>query len=135
MIHVDSSFAVDLIREQHRQRPGPASAWIEAHAGESLGMSVFVCCELELGARASAHPERELLRVRDFTKTFTIVFPDQRFAERFSVSAVTLQRRSRSVAPMDLLIATTALVDDVALVTANEKHFQVVPDLRVLSYR
>jgi predicted nucleic acid-binding protein len=36
---------------------------------------------------------------------------------------------------MDLLIATAALVENVALLTANQKHFEAVPDLRLLSYR
>lgn len=36
---------------------------------------------------------------------------------------------------MDLLIATAAVVDGVPLVTANEKPFTMVPDLRVVSYR
>jgi predicted nucleic acid-binding protein len=36
---------------------------------------------------------------------------------------------------MDLLIATTARVDDVPLLTANVRHFAMVPDLEVMTYR
>jgi predicted nucleic acid-binding protein len=36
---------------------------------------------------------------------------------------------------MDLLIATSAVVDDAVVVTANRRHFDVIPGLRVLGYR
>lgn len=35
---------------------------------------------------------------------------------------------------MDLLIATAAVTGGAPLVTANRKHFSVVPDLSVISY-
>jgi predicted nucleic acid-binding protein len=35
---------------------------------------------------------------------------------------------------MDLLIATAALVDDAAILTANVKNFSRVPGLRVIGY-
>jgi predicted nucleic acid-binding protein len=35
---------------------------------------------------------------------------------------------------MDLLIGTTALIDDAALVTRNVNHFSRIPGLRVLTY-
>jgi predicted nucleic acid-binding protein len=35
---------------------------------------------------------------------------------------------------MDLLIAATALADGVPLVTRNVRHFERIPDLRLLEY-
>ena len=135
MIHVDSSFAIDLLREQGRRVSGPASAWIEAHPDESLAMCVFVCCELETGAAGSAHPERERARTREFMRTFTPLYPDTRFAAQYGVLLCAMQRRGRVIGEMDLLIATAAVVDGASLITGNEKHFEAVPDLIVVSYR
>jgi tRNA(fMet)-specific endonuclease VapC len=135
VIHVDSSFLVDLLREQARQRPGPATAFLESHARESLGASVFVACELEAGAARAAHPDRERSRVRGFLHALAIVYPDERFAATYGELFARIAARGHTVSQMDLLIATAAVVDGVPLVTASEKHFAVVPDLRVVSYR
>jgi len=45
-----------------------------------------------------------------------------------------VQRNSRPIAAMDLLIATAAILDDAPLVTRNVKDFSRVPGLRVLRY-
>ena len=102
MIHLDSSFLIDLMREQRRS-PGPATAWIDGHAGESLGISVFVACELEAGAAAAAHPEREGTRVRETLKALTQVVPDERFAALYGALLYRMQQRGRAIGTMDLL--------------------------------
>jgi tRNA(fMet)-specific endonuclease VapC len=134
VIHLDSSFLIDLLREQRRQ-PGRASAWIAEHAGEPLAVSLFVACELEAGAAAAAHPESERVRVRDALKAIAIVFPDDRFAAAYGALCSTMQRRGHTIGTMDLLIATNAIVEGVPLLTGNRRHFEAVPDLTVLSYR
>jgi tRNA(fMet)-specific endonuclease VapC len=133
--HVDSSFLIDLLREHARQRPGPATGFLESHAGESLGASVFVACELEAGGGRAAHPDRERSRVRGLLQSLAIAYPDERFAATYGELFARIMARGHTVSQMDLLIATAAIVDGVPLLTANEKHFAVVPDLRVVSYR
>ena len=76
MIHVDTSFLVDLLREQASRKAGPAGAWLSAHEDEALGASVFVTCELEAGAARAAHPQRERSHVRALMATVAIVYPD-----------------------------------------------------------
>lgn len=134
MIHLDSSFIIDLLREQKRQ-PGTACAWLERHPGDALAMSVFVACELEAGAEFAAHPETERARIHGVVQTITTVCPDHRFAAAYATLLSNMRQRGRTIGTMDLLIATTAIVDGVALLTGNRKHFDAVPDLRVLTHR
>ena len=134
MIHLDSSFVIDLMRE-HTRRPGPATAWLEQHTADPLGVSVFVLCELEAGAAAADDPDAERERVRAALEAVATIFPDHRFAPKYGALLYALQRRGRIIGEMDLLIATAAVLDGVPLVTGNQKHFEAVPDLRVLSYR
>ena len=134
MIHLDSSFVIDLIREQTRQ-PGKATAWLRDHAADPLGVSLFVMCELEAGAAAADDPDHERGRIGAALHLIPRVLPDARFASKHGALIYVLQQRGRTIGDMDLLIATTALVEDASLVTGNEKHFEAVPDLRVLSYR
>ena len=134
MIHLDSSFVIDLMREQ-RRRPGRAVAWLRDHSADALGVSLFVICELEAGAAAADDPDAERDRVRTTLDVVAKVFPDHRFAPKYGALLHTLQRRGRTIGAFDLLIATTALVDGVPLLTGNQSHFEMVPGLRVLSYR
>lgn len=134
MIHLDTSFLIDLLREQIRGA-GPATRWLEAQAAMPLAASLFVACELEAGAANASHPTRERERVRQALAAVTVAPPGDRFAALYGTALVDIQRRSKSIATMDLLIATTALENGAPLLTANRKHFDVVPDLAVLTYR
>lgn len=135
MTHLDTSFLIDLLREQQRRTPGPATSWLETHADEPLGLSVFVACELEAGAARAAHPQRERQRVRELLETTTVVYPDNRYAAVYGDLLARIQLRGRSLGAMDLLIATTAAAESVPLLTGDRRHFEHVPDLRLLSYK
>jgi len=135
VIHVDSSYLIDLHREQWRKRPGPAFELIESlDDRELLGLSAHVVCELRAGAEQSRNVLREHELVDELIAGFHIAYPDDRFPGLYGrlYAATTGQRRP--VAAFDLLIATAALLADAPLVTKNVKDFERVPGLRVLSY-
>ncbi len=134
MIHQDTSFVIDLLREQSRQRPGPATACIEAHGSDELGASVFVVCELEAGAARAARPDRERARLRTIVQALTVTYPDERFAPVYGDLLARILASGHAVSAMDLLIATAAVVDDAELLTVNRKRFAAIPDLRLSAY-
>lgn len=132
MIHVDTSFIVDLQRQT--ARADEAAAFLERHADESFGISVHALCELEAGVRLARNPQRERARLQALVGGLAVAYPDHRFADAFGRTFASIELRGARVPVMDLLIAVAALVDDAALVTRNPKHFAVVPDLQVLGY-
>lgn len=134
VVHADSSFLIDLLREQTRRRRGHATAFLEEHASDRFVASVFAACELEAGAAGSTSPDREQARVHALFQALPVAYPDERFAPVYAETLTALHRRGKTVAAMDLLIATAALVDDVALVTANRRHLDMIPGLKVLGY-
>jgi tRNA(fMet)-specific endonuclease VapC len=135
VIHLDTSFLVDLSRETARERPGPAFDLIETlEASEILAVSVHVVCELRAGAELSKQPIREGEVVDQLLSGMLIVCPDDRFAAEYARLVAATTRGSQKVAALDLLIATAALLDDARLVTKNMKDFSRVPGLRVLGY-
>jgi predicted nucleic acid-binding protein len=134
VIHLDTSFLIDLLREQVKGS-GPATRWLEDQAATPLGASIFVECELEAGASNAAHPSRERERIRQLLAALAVVPPGERFAPLYGSVLVDIHRRGKAISTMDLLIATTALESGAPLLTANRKHFDVVPDLAVLTYR
>ncbi len=135
MIHFDSSFLIDLQRELVRERPGPAFELIESFdAGEILGVSVHVVCELRAGAELTKKAVAEHEAIDRLLSGLLVAYPDDRFPILYGRLLAATRRTSRSVASMDLLIATAALLEDAALVTRNVKDFSKIPGLRVLSY-
>jgi tRNA(fMet)-specific endonuclease VapC len=134
VIHLDTSFVIDLLREQARRRPGSATAFLEDHASDRLWISIFVACELEAGARSAASPDRERARLLALLQVMAPVYPDERFAPAYGDLLAALKRTGRTIATMDLLIGTAALVDGASLVTANRRHFGLIPGLPVLDY-
>jgi len=133
ILHVDTSFVVDLFRER-RSAPGPATSLLDRHLADELQMSLFVACELHVGAARADDPETEALRVRDTCVTIPVVTPGEQLAEIYGRLLAALQRAGETIATMDLLIGGTALLAGAPLITRNRRHFERIPGLRVVSY-
>ncbi len=135
MIHFDSSFLIDLQRELVRERPGVAFELIESFdAGEILGVSVHVVCELRAGAELTKKALAEHEAIDRLLSGLLVAYPDDRFPILYGRLLAATRRTGRAVASMDLLIGTAALLEDAALVTRNVKDFSKIPGLRVLGY-
>ena len=135
MIHLDSSLLIDLSRELARERPGPAFEALESiREDEILAVCVHVVCEVRAGAELSRKPLKEHEALDHLLSGLLIVYPDDRFAPTYSRVLAAIHRSDRAIAPMDLLIATAALIDEAPLLTKNLKDFSRVPGLRVLGY-
>jgi tRNA(fMet)-specific endonuclease VapC len=132
VIHLDTSFVVDLQRDAGRA--GAARAFLERHAGDPFGISVHALCELEAGVRLARNPQREHARLQAIISGLAVAYPDHRFADTYGRTFAALERRGKRVPAMDLLIAVAALADRAALVTRDTRDFAAVPDLEVLGY-
>ena len=135
MIHFDSSFLIDLQRELIRERPAAAFDLIESFdAGEVLGVSVHVVCELRAGAELTRRAVAEHEALDHLLSGLLVVYPDDRFPAMYARLLAATRRSAVAVASMDLLIGTAALLEDAALVTRNVKDFSKIPGLRLLTY-
>ncbi len=134
MIHLDTSFLVDLLRETRRGRGGPASKHLEALADVELRVSVHVLCELFAGVELSDRGAEERAAVEALTGGFEVVSPAAGFASTYGRLLARLQSEGRLISTMDLLIATAAVLDGAPLVTGNPKHFERIPELDVVTY-
>lgn len=134
MIHLDTSFLVDLLREARREEPGPASRLLDQLLDESLWISVFVACELAAGVELSDRSAQEREAVVHLLEGLQVTYPDGRFSAAYGRVFAGLRRSGETLAAMDLLIAISALVDGATLVTRDLRHFERVPGLEFLSY-
>jgi predicted nucleic acid-binding protein len=135
VIHLDTTFVVDLLRERRRDTFGPASAYLEALPDdELLAVSVHVVCELMAGAHAAGAPAGELDRLTALCEALVIQYPGEPFAAEYGRALASVRQARRSIDTMDLLIATAALLDNAPLVTRNVRHFSTVQGLKVEAY-
>lgn len=134
MIHLDTSFLVDLLREAAQGKRGEAHQFLDEHQESPLAVSLFVACELEAGAACSRDPRRERSRVEAILRTVPTTTPGDGFARLYGDLFAELRRRGETVSSMDLLVAAAAGLDNATLVTRNVREFERIPGLRVLSY-
>lgn len=135
MTHLDSSFLIDLLREQLRERPGPAFDLIESlDPAEILAVSVHVLCELRAGAEMTRRPLAGHETLDRLLSGLLVSYPDERFAAAYGRLYTATSRRATPMSAMDLLIATSATLDDAPIVTRNVRDFSRVPGLRVIRY-
>ncbi|MEZ5317346.1 MAG: type II toxin-antitoxin system VapC family toxin [Vicinamibacterales bacterium] len=135
MLHLDTSFVVDLLRETARGRPGGALDFMETlDDDEILAVSVHVVCELRAGAELARQPLGEHEMLDRLLSGLLVVHPGDSFAGVYARTLAATRRTNHRLSAVDLLIATAALIDDAPLVTRNVKDFSRVPGLRVLRY-
>lgn len=111
--------AADLLRR--RQREGLAVSYI------SVG-------EIFDGVLGSSDPRTNLAIVRTFLDPFDLLTLDDAVMLQFAELRVDLRRQGQLIPDFDLLIASTALVYDLVLITGNQRHFERVPGLDLEGY-
>ncbi len=131
---LDTTFCIDLMREEHRGIGGPAVTKLRALGGVSLYAAVFVICELQAGARLSRHPIQELRKVEWFADQLEIVYPDSSFAVAYGELESYLRKKGKTIPLMDLLIGVSARMRGLPLLTRDTNHFEMIPGLVVETY-
>jgi tRNA(fMet)-specific endonuclease VapC len=132
----DSMARGDLLPSEEAldHNEGPARAFLEAHPEVPLAISVLVAAELEAGAACARDPDAGRAALGPLPRAVEQVEIGRNFPACCGGLSGELRRRGETVATMDLLVATAALLDGAALVTGNVKGFERVPGLEVLRY-
>ena len=126
------SFLLDTnIVSAYLKRPGGLAHRFTQYSGR-LYVSSIALAELYVWAFGKADPSSRLSAVEVMLRDeVTRLDFDDDCAKRFGQLRVDLQRCGVAVNPVDLLIASVALVYDLSLVTNNTVHFQNIPGLRL----
>lgn len=103
------------------------------HTGQ-LSISALVAAELYTWAlRARGSPKR-LSALTEFLQDVTVHDVTVEVARAFGALRAKLLDGGRPAPQIDLLIAATALVHNLTLVTHNMQDYEQVPDLRVVDW-
>ena len=114
----------------HMRRPGGLAHRFFQHAG-GLTISTVVLAELYAGAYKRPNPNRILSLIADLLLEITVLDFDQACAREFGKVKGELLQKGVSIPEVDLMIATSALVHNLTLVTHNTADFQNIPYLRL----
>ena len=102
--------------------------------GKNTSISTIVLAELYCGAEKSKNPAKERKRIEKFIKDFDIeiINVDTDTAKIYGVLRSSLEKNGIRLEDFDLIIASTALQNNMTLVTKNIKHFERLLNLDIL---
>jgi tRNA(fMet)-specific endonuclease VapC len=125
---LDTNACVEYLRKGNKS---PVAAHLAAAANGSVVLCSVVVGELRFGAHRSNNPLVVMQQVEAFCAQFkSLPFDDPAAAEYARIRA-DLTARGLLIGPNDLLIAATALANDLILVTHNTAEFSRVPGLKL----
>jgi predicted nucleic acid-binding protein len=123
---VDADWLIDAaIGRQHAQHT------LDRLSDESLAVSIIAVAEIYEGAFGTTDPQATLAGLRDFLSDFATLPLTDPIVEHFARMRAALRKQGQLIPDMDLLIAATAIAEDLILITRNVRHFDRIPDLKL----
>jgi tRNA(fMet)-specific endonuclease VapC len=98
---------------------------------DEVTTSVIIQAELYYGAYNSSQVTDNLSRVDAFINGVVVLSLHEETLKRFGKLKAHLRQMGQPLADFDLLIASTALVENKILVTNNTRHYKRIPDLKL----
>jgi len=123
---IDTDRIIDVIGG-HRD----ASRLLQTLGQEGIAVSIVTIGELYEGAFRFPDAEVRLRTYRQLLASFTVLTLSEPIVEVFARNRALLRSQGRLIPDLDLLIASTALVHDLTLVTRNRRHISRIPGLRL----
>ena len=102
---------------------------VEKVAQEELAISLITLAELQFGAYNSNQVERNLKRVSFFENSVQVLRLDSEITLEYARIRAELRKTGTTIDDFDLLIAATALINNLTLVTNNVRHFEKIGGL------
>jgi tRNA(fMet)-specific endonuclease VapC len=107
---------------------------IRFHADAPKALSVISYGELVYGAYKSAQVSSNLAKVHRLREIFPVIDASASILECFGSIKENLSKKGITVDDFDLLIGSTAITLGYTLVTNNQKHFEKIPDLKIVNW-
>jgi len=125
------SFLLDTdICSAHMRRPSSLAHRFMQHGGR-LFLSTVSLAELYSGAFGVPNPQRLLDGISELLADVQVLDFESSCAHQFGKVRGALRQQGIVVPTADLMIAATALVHDLTLVTHNTTDFRHIPGLRL----
>ena len=126
---LETTFLIDLDREERRGETGPATTFLEREPDARLYVPSAVAGEL-----AGGPSSRDRDKWEAFLAPLFVLPPSPDICWQYGRIYRHLKDNGQLIGTNDLWIAATAVVHGMPLVTRNRDHFTRIPDLEVETY-
>jgi tRNA(fMet)-specific endonuclease VapC len=99
---------------------------------EEIVVSLVAVAEIYESAYNFANPEAHIKTFRSFLRNFQLLNLNLPIIEKFAEVRAHLRRRGQMISDFDILLGATALHYDLIVLTYNKKHFERIPDIKIL---
>jgi len=129
MYLLDSDIIIDLLNNQEKI----ASHVKKIFQKNNLAISIISWMEVYYGIKKSKNIKFKADQLISFIKDLSIeiVSVDKKVGDKFVDIKINLENKKNPLADFDLLIAASALVNKLILVTRNVKHFTRIKGLTI----
>lgn len=100
-----------------------------------ISISMITYAELVFGAKRSQNEQKNMILVNHIRDIYQIEQLSEGVIEVFASIKAKLFESGSRIEDMDLMIAATALYNDLTLVTNNTKHFEKIPNLKLENWK
>lgn len=100
-----------------------------------ISISMITYAELVFGAIRSQNEQKNMILVNHIRDIYQIEQLSEGVMEVFASIKAKLFESGSRIEDMDLMIAATALYNDLTLVTNNTKHFEKIPNLKLENWK
>ena len=104
------------------------------HFHDPMRMSVITLMELYYGAHKSLKITSNLAKIKTLELSFEIISISEESAEIFGMTKAQLEKAGSPLDDFDLIIASSALSNNLVLVTNNVRHFQRIEGLKLTNW-
>lgn len=110
-------------------------ARFEENKNIPISISMITYAELVFGAKRSQNEQKNMILVNHIRDIYHIEQLTEGVMEVFADIKAKLFSSGIRIEDMDLMIAATALYNDLTLVTNNTKHFEKIPNLKLENWK
>lgn len=121
----------NAIASHLRNNKGPVSVKLASLGNDYIHISSVTRAELVFGALHSKDPMRHQLHLNTFLANINEIPFDRECANEYGEIRADLERRGLRISSNDVMIAATAKVHGLILVTHNTREFVRVPGLQI----
>ncbi|MDD7013441.1 MAG: type II toxin-antitoxin system VapC family toxin [Treponema sp.] len=110
-------------------------AKFEENKNLPFSISMITYAELVFGAKRSQNEQKNMIKVNHIRDIYPIEELNEGVIEVFADIKAKMFDKGIRIEDMDLLIAATAIYNELTLVTNNTKHFENVPNLKIENWK
>jgi predicted nucleic acid-binding protein len=110
-------------------------AKFEENKNLPISISMITYAELVFGAKRSQNEQKNMIKVNHIRDIYPIEELNEGVMEVFADVKAKMFDKGIRIEDMDLLIAATAIYNELTLVTNNTRHFENVPNLKTENWK